>query len=349
MPNASPRLVHRPAFTLVELLVVIAIIGILLALLLPAVQMVRESARRMQCANNLKQMALAMHGYQSTNGVYPPSFAIARNETSSTSPGGNWSAQARILPYLERESLYDRIDFDLSYNDSILGDGTPLKSHRVATYLCPSEIHDVNRTKNGQNVHYPLNYAVNVGVWFVYDPQTSRTADGAIFPNGDATPAAFRDGLSHTLCLAEVKAFTPYFRNAGTADDTIPMSPADLCAMGGQEKMGPDLMKNTGHTEWVDGRAHQAGFTTVFTPNTEVICEQGGQSYDVDWTNQQEGKSLTTPTYAAVTSRSYHPDIVNVASMDGSVRAVSDHIDLQTWRALSTRSGQEVITDSPLR
>lgn len=113
--------------------------------------------------------------------------------------------------------------------------------------------------------------------------------------------------------------------------------------------MGPHLMQNTGHTEWVDGRAHQAGFTTVFTPNTKVICEQGGQSYDVDWTNQQEGKSLTTPTYAAVTSRSYHPDIVNVALMDGSVRTVSNHINLQTWRALATRSGQEVIMDSPFQ
>ena len=107
MPNSSPQTVYRTAFTLVELLVVIAIIGILLALLLPAVQSAREAARRMQCANNLKQVALAMHGYQLSYGVYPPSFAIARNETSSTSPGGNWSAQARILPYLEQKSCRD--------------------------------------------------------------------------------------------------------------------------------------------------------------------------------------------------------------------------------------------------
>jgi prepilin-type processing-associated H-X9-DG protein len=107
--------------------------------------------------------------------------------------------------------------------------------------------------------------------------------------------------------------------------------------------MGPTLMKNTGHTEWVDGRAHQTGFTTIFTPNTPVICEADGIPHDVDWTNQQEAKSSDVPTYAVVTARSYHNGVVNVALMDGSVRSMENHIALEVWRGLSTRDGREAV------
>ena len=348
-PSANPLSTASKGFTLVELLVVIAIIGILIAMLLPAVQMAREAARRTQCANQLKQMALAMQNYQSSQSVFPPSFCITPRQTSDTAPGGNWSAQARILPYLEQQSLYEFIDFSLDYSSSVIPGGEPLATHRVGSYLCPSELNDLQRMKGATAVHYPLNYAVNMGTWFVFDPESSRRGDGAFFPNSALSPADFFDGMSQTLCLAEVIAYTPYYRNAGSAADAIPTTPAELCAMGGQAKMGSDLMNNTGHTEWVDGRAHQTGFTTVFAPNREVLCEHEGQTYNVDWTNQQEGKSLTTPTYAAVTARSYHPDIVNVALMDGSVRAIDQQIDLETWRALSTPAGREVIRTQPFK
>ena len=115
------------------------------------------------------------------------------------------------------------------------------------------------------------------------------------------------------------------------------LSPSDICSLGGVFK--PD----SGHTEWVDGRSHQTGVTTVFGPNTEVLCNVGGVEYDVDWTNQQEGLSATVATYAAVTARSHHPGVVNALLMDGSVRAFSETIDRQLWQELSTRNGNEVI------
>src|SRR5690606_316727 len=113
----------------------------------------------------------------------------------------------------------------------------------------------------------------------------------------------------------------------------------EICGLGGEFK------PNSGHTEWVDGRAHQIGFTTVSPPNHRALCTEG-VAYDVDWNNQQEGKSPTIPTYAAVTARSYHEGMVNVAMMDGSVRPIEDNINVGVWRALSTRRGQEIMPDS---
>jgi len=129
-------------------------------------------------------------------------------------------------------------------------------------------------------------------------------------------------------------------RNAALATDPGLPTPDAVCGLGGQFKT------NSGHTEWVDGRAHQIGFTTTFQPNTEVRCVQNGETYDIDWTNQQEGKSTTTPTYAAITARSHHVGGVNATMMDGSVRWFSDEIDLGVWRAYSTRENGDVIPSS---
>jgi hypothetical protein len=109
---------------------------------------------------------------------------------------------------------------------------------------------------------------------------------------------------------------------------------------GGEAKYGPDLADNTGHTEWVDGRSHQIGFTTTFTPN-RVVTPSRAKPYSIDWNNMQEGKSDRIVTYAAVTARSHHAGIVNVSTMDGATRAITDDIDLLIWRALSTRKGRE--------
>jgi len=339
--ESSPP-IRRRAFTLVELLVVIAIIGVLIALLLPAVQAAREAARRAQCQNNLKQLGLAVQNYQTTIGVYPPSVCLTRGTTAAT--GGNWSAGARILPYLEGTNLYGQVDFNRDYDSATIGTGgPPIRTLRIPMLLCPTEINDTQRTSNGIAIHYPLNYVVNVGVWFVYDPTNNEGGDGAFYPNASLKPAGFQDGLSNTLCMGEVKAFTPYYRNAGNATATPPANAAAICGMGGEAKLGTDLMSNTGHTEWPDGRAHQSGFTTAFAPNTQVACTVGGRSYDVDFNNQQEGKTLTVRTYAAVTARSYHPGIVNVVLMDGSVRPIGSTISLPIWRALSTRATRDIV------
>ena len=319
----------RDGFTLVELLVVIAIIGILIALLLPAVQAAREAARRMQCSNNLKQIALATHNFQNTHKVFPPSFGGLN--------GADWSTQACILPYLEEGAIHDQIDFSSVYSAAVLPDGSRLSALRVKTFLCPSETNDRVRENAGVPEHYPLNYGVNLGEWFVYNPANGQIGNGAFGPRKGLGPRDFTDGMSGTLCAAEVKTYTAYFRNAALVNLARPTDPSQICSLGG------DFKSSSGHTEWVDGRGHQIGVTSVFSPNTKVICSQGGQQYDVDWTNQQEGKSPTVSTYAAVTARSHHPGVVNGALMDGSVANFSETIDLGVWRALSTRNGGEVV------
>jgi prepilin-type processing-associated H-X9-DG protein len=210
---------------------------------------------------------------------------------------------------------------------------------RVPTYLCPSELRDEVRISDGVPEHYPLNYAVNLGVWFVWDPASKLGGSGIFYPDSRLKASQIRDGLSFTLCAAEVKAWNPYYRNAALAGSLESPTPSDICDLGGI------LKTNSGHTEWVDGRAHQIGFTTTFRPNEKVLCEEGGVVYDVDWTNQQEGKSTSVPTYAAVTARSYHGGGVNVVMMDGSVRWFDDEINLGVWRAYSTRDDGELIPD----
>lgn len=331
MASSSAPRAKRTAFTLVELLVVIAVIGILIALLLPAIQAAREAARRSACVNNLKQIGLALHNFENVNRAFPPSYGGHL--------GTDWSAQALLLPYLEQGNLYDNIDFRQSYDSVLLPDGVRLSGHRVPVYVCPSEIQAEPRLQNGQPVHFPINYGVNLGVWFVYDPVTQRSGDGAFRPYRSTTPAEFVDGLSQTLAAAEVKAYTPYYRNAGLTPPPQDLTdPAAICTLGG------DFKTNSGHTEWVDGRAHQTGITAMFPPNTRVLCTLGGVAYDVDWNNQQEGKSATVPTYAAVTARSYHTGVVNTLLMDGSVRNVSNTVAIGVWRAMATRAGNEVVS-----
>ena len=335
----APR--NPKAFTLVELLVVIAIIGVLIALLLPAIQAAREAARRMSCGNNMRQVALAMHNYESANQKFPPLLFIGPDQF-------RWSAHARILPYLEQAGISSNIDFNKDYNTVSLN-GVLLRSLRIGNYICPDEVRDEQRSDNsGLPTDYLLNYALNCGVWKVYDPRDQSGGAGAFFPNSGLGTEDFSDGLSNTLMLAEVRGWQPYYRDGNTGTDTVATSTSEICSLGGSFKA------DSGHTEWIDGRAHQTGFTTTFTPNTQVTCTVGGQTYDVDWTNHREigwepanptaYLSETVPTYAAITARSYHSgNLVNVGMMDGSVDSVTGDVDLLVWRAMSTRDVGETL------
>lgn len=336
----------KRAFTLVELLVVIAIIGVLVALLLPAVQSAREAARRNSCVNNLKQITLALTNRETIAGNYPASFEIEPGTTLSTN-NGSWSIQAQLLPFLEAGAAFAIIDFDLPWDDTVnRNSGVP--TLRVPTYLCPSEVNDTVRVKNGEDFVYPHNYGGNFGQWLVYDPaNSSNEGDGVFFVNSELRAAQIEDGLSNTFAFAEVKAFTPYIRNTSDPGPEIPNEPNQL-PTSGDKKLGPDTNSNTGHTEWPDGRVHHSGFTTVFTPNTFVRYEDGGLVYDIDVNTQKEGNSGTQPSYAAITARSYHPGGVNASMLDGSVHFVSDDIERIAWRALSTRNLGEVATTQAL-
>lgn len=323
---------NRRGFTLIELLVVIAIIAILVALLLPAVQSAREAARRTSCKNNLKQLGLALHNYSSTFGKYPPSFCADGPQGSG---GGEWSVQARVLPFLDQSSLYTKIDFENSYGSSA---NAGIPEMRVETYQCPSEPKSQARIdSNGVAIHYPLNYGFNGGTWQVYDQRRRVGGDGAFYPNSNLTEAHFVDGMSTTLMFAEVKAFTPYFRDGSAGPANPPADPRSVPALGGSFK------SSTGHTEWVDGRVHQTGFTTTFLPNTRVLYQSNGDEYDVDYTSCREDKSCFSEVRAAVTARSHHTGLVQVTLMDGSTRSINDNVDLQIWRRLGSRNDGQVV------
>ena len=341
IPNRARR-----GFTLIELLVVIAIIAILIALLLPAVQQAREAARRTQCKNNLKQIGLALHNYLDANSVFPPSYCIGKDK------GGTWSIHARILPYVDQANAYNLADLSVGYSDA--PNSTNGITAQVLPFLrCPSEVNGIVSTATAPAVGYfPPNYAFNVGSWRVFTPNAADLStggvagDGAFAPNSNFTTASFLDGVSNTLCASEVKCYTNNIGNDAAATDPYPTLAVILSSTAGTLTLGVPGDKG-GHREWTDGKVHETGFTTAFPPNTKVMISNGTNTVEGDYISCKErGTSATCagkPTYAAVTTRSFHPGIVNSLIMDGSVRTFANNIDQTVWRSLGTRAGSEVV------
>ncbi len=333
----------RSGFTLIELLVVIAIIGVLVAILLPAVQQAREAARRSSCQNNLKQIGIATHSYLETFGLFPPSACV--NNTSSSN--GSWSIHGRLMPYMEQSNLYNKIDLAVSWSNFPV-----ISGFRVPVYACPSDAKSGKARDTGSGfMLLPTSYGFNFGTWFVYDPATNRGGDGFTYPNSNLNTGAFTDGTSNTLLASEVHTWQAYTRNGGPPglpSPPVPGTPGEVAVIadsGIKDRLQPATADGTGHTEWANGHCHHSGFTTTLTPNSVVNYVYSGVTYNADFNSRQEGSSTSAPSYAVLTSRSFHPGLVNSVLADGSVRTFSDNISLEIWRGLGTRANKEMLGD----
>ena len=337
---------NRPArrgFTLIELLVVIAIIAVLIALLLPAVQAAREAARRAQCLNNLKQIGLALGNYESSAGALPMTLALSGSGTNVSYITG-WSAQARILPFLEGNTLFNAANLSVFKEDP---PNTTIIGLTIAPFVCPSEVKP-QVSNHDYGLSGVVNYGVSGGDWFAWGGFGGPQNRSAFGPNRSRRLTEFTDGLSNTLVLAEVKAYQassncrftplPSIQNP----NSIPAPNADPFTVAPEYDNGACVTQNQSefHTEWADGHVHSSGFTTAWPPNKRIIgrATYPGLDLDLNGINEENGG----PTFAAITARSYHPGGVNALLGDGSVRFVRNTINGLTWRALGSVAGGEV-------
>jgi len=338
------KLVGRSGFTLVELLVVIAIIGVMVGLLLPAVQAAREAARRMSCSNNLRQIALATHNYESSHRVMP-----AMMGTSTYSP------QARILPYIEQAAMHDLINFEIPlllppawqslYNPAV----RELVNRPIPTFLCPSDPGNplfpiifaggTTGLAAGQNYMFSNGNAVGTN----YDDRF-RT-NGMVFENSWTKFRDVLDGTSNTVLMAEsvmgdsTSGTTPSptmpHRRIASWSGTSSVVGGPGFTSGGSLIQNPDLESmflggtftsyrgNRGES-WIRGVPFSVVVNGYLTPNSRVP--------DVS----MHGRGF----YAA---RSHHPGGAMHSMVDGSTRMVNDSVDRDTYRAIFSRDGGEVV------
>jgi prepilin-type N-terminal cleavage/methylation domain-containing protein/prepilin-type processing-associated H-X9-DG protein len=314
-------------FTLVELLVVIAIIGILVSLLLPAVQQVRESGRRTQCLNNLKQLALALHSYHSTMQVLPPGIQVDDLNTYSTTATHrpNWVILA--LPQLEQQNLYNSFDFTKPISDN--ANMTP-RSRRLTVMICPTDPYTPNgpfagnSTAEGGNWERG-NYGSNGGGgrpdWSVVQTWQEPNTRGVMSVNYACTFAEIRDGLSNTLLLAELRAGVHSVDRRGSwALGTAGASHLMSLVTGGNA-YGPNHCQDD-HSDDIIGcnAIWNAVGSRLWKPEC-MSCWKGERNWQA-------------------TTRSKHMGGVQIAMCDGSVRWLSNHIDrsgaLSAWDNLVT-------------
>ena len=212
---------HRPSrgFTLVELLVVIAIIGIIIALVLPAVQAAREAARRMQCANNLKQLGLAMHNYHSTLNCFPPGFMV-RGHLGNTTPGG-WAWGVFLMPYIEQSSLRDNLSTTKYTLEQVINDPVllPMLQTDLSVFRCPSS--PIGPLRTHQGAPNPkvasANYTCCRGFFsFTGTTHLTKQNNGMFYGESATRIQEVTDGTSHTFAFGERTAFGANLQNDGS-------------------------------------------------------------------------------------------------------------------------------------
>ena len=324
-------------FTLVELLVVIAIIGILVALLLPAIQAAREAARRSSCINNLRQMGLAMLNYESSYKVFPPSDVLVPDtKTGLLTKSLSLSVHARLLPFVEESALRSLVNFSVSYNDNA---NKPARDTRVAMFLCPSDGGDyalaIHPTK-GAATSYQANQGSGV-VWSIpSNPSDPNYAlwppNGVLIRNGGVKAGDVIDGLSHTAAFAE--------RLIGDGDQGTVTEASDTFAPGtthpGVEKAYQDCLA-------VDiNDLSKQGYSDVGFPWIQAY-----HSATIYYHNTPpNGRScMYPPGQIMTTASSRHSGGVNVMMCDGSARFVANDVSRPTWQALGSRNGEEIINE----
>jgi prepilin-type N-terminal cleavage/methylation domain-containing protein/prepilin-type processing-associated H-X9-DG protein len=321
---------RRRGFTLIELLVVIAIIAVLIALLLPAVQAAREAARRVQCVNNLKQLGLALHNYESSKGVFP---------AGRTNFPNVWSSLSMLLTTMEGNPLYNAINFtfpsvDLSSSGSLTNaPNTTVVSSAVKVFLCPTDgveriIPDFGATNyvacagTGANTVPLGSFKVAAG---------SPLPDGVLYDTSNTRIADVTDGLSNTVAFGETVKGNGLITTGPLPQDRLrqfaEFTSSSAAPLSTTICLAPTQWTGDRGREWARGSFVMAAYNHYYTPNSTTP----------DCTNNGRAAALTA-------ARSLHPGGINALFCDGHVQFVKNSVNQPAWWALSTRGGGEVLS-----